>query len=411
MRRVLLVGAVLAPFNYVVSVPAGDVTLHGLQLWSLVLILCTLVLRPRAVLAALDAPSLLLWTTFAFILASTVLATPDEYRLRGFLDVILLGINLAAFTLVYGHLRHDPTWWAPFARALFNTSLVASGFLVLRALRAAQGGQFLLPDSYMLGLGTVTGTFTAALAAASFLGAVFAPTRGVRTLMLLGVAIHGDAASLSLARGPWLAGAIAGAMTFGLAARVRPTFGALLTATRRATVALLLLLVVSATTAALSSTVTRLVASRVVEVANVSTGTGRARLNLFDALWQDALDSPWFGHGASSYRAISELLQKTGAVSENFLLEMFHAGGALAALPLALVAMLIVIRLMGAVRPPGPTALAAVCLAGVLGLVLGALTNPAGWDTAFWVLIGTAAALPSRLPSPAFAAAPVLETT
>jgi len=73
--------------------------------------------------------------------------------------------------------------------------------------------------------------------------------------------------------------------------------------------------------------------------------------------------------------------------------------------------MLIVIRLMGAVRPPGPTALAAVCLAGVLGLVLGALTNPAGWDTAFWVLIGTAAALPSMLASPALAAAPVLETT
>ena len=56
----------------------------------------------------------------------------------------------------------------------------------------------------------------------------------------------------------------------------------------------------------LSPAVTKMVTSRLLHVAAFRTGTGRARLDLFGALLDDALRSPLFGHGAASYRSISE---------------------------------------------------------------------------------------------------------
>jgi hypothetical protein len=50
---------------------------------------------------------------------------------------------------------------------------------------------------------------------------------------------------------------------------------------------------------------------------------------------------------------------------------------------------------------------ASACLAGALALMLGALTNPAAWDTAFWILLAAAVTLrptilaPNLLPTPA----------
>jgi O-antigen ligase len=242
-------------------------------------------------------------------------------------------------------------------------------------------------------------------------GAVFAPTRPLRLLMLLGVAVHGDAANLSLARGPWLAGAIATIMTFLVAEGMLPTFRARAVALWRLAAATVCLAVVTTATTVLSATVTRIVAARVIDVANISSGTGKARLTLFEALLDDAMDSPIFGHGASAYRQVSELLNVQGSVSENFVLEMFHAGGAMAVVPLLVAALVIGTRLLRSLRLRDQTGVAATCLAGALALVLGALTNPAGWDTAFWVLLGTAAALRPLLVPPALPATPTVEAT
>jgi len=411
LRRFLLLGAFLTPFNYVVAIPAGPITLHPLQVWAVLLVMLTLVRKPRTVLEAGDPPALLLWTMFAFVGVSTVLGTPDQFRVRGYLDAFLLAINLAAFTLSYGHLRSDPAGWAPFARTLFGASLLSSGFLVVRALLVARSGMFVLPDSYMLGLGTVTGTFTAALAAASVSGMTFAATRRLRVWMMVGIVLHGMAASLSLARGPWIAFAIGVAVTFVLMVRWLPTLSAVAGAIFRGAVALALLLSATVAVSLANATVGLLVASRAVQVTNLGSGTGRARLSLFRALLEDAMDSPVFGHGAAAYRQVSELLQVQGAISENFLLEMFHAGGAVAAVPLVLAAGIVTIRMTRSLGAPPHGAVPAACLAGVLALMLGSLTNPAAWDTGFWVLVATAAALRPVVLPPNLSTTQALEVT
>jgi hypothetical protein len=410
MERIVLLGALLAPFNYLVGVPLGDTTIHPLEPWAALLLAATLIFEPRILLAAADIPTMLLWTMFAFVLTSTVFATPDEYRARGFFDVLLLGMNLAAFMLTYGRLRSGRTNWAAFAGVLFASSLAASAFLTLRALSITGGGVFAGADSFVLGLGTVAGTYTAAFTAASMAGMTFGRTRRLRLAMLVGVAVHGVAASFALARGPWIALGVAfvGCLLLGMSSRPRLLAPAIVLG--RGFLAALVLAVVTTATAMANSVVGGLLGQRLVGITNVTTGTGLSRLTLFRALFADALDSPLFGHGASAYRRISELLAYQGSVSENFLLEMFHAGGALAALPLAIAAALVLLRLVRSLRVPDQGGAPLIYLAGLVTLMLGALTNPAAWNTMFWILLAMGAALPFGLearPSPVPSAAEV----
>jgi hypothetical protein len=120
---------------------------------------------------------------------------------------------------------------------------------------------------------------------------------------------------------------------------------------------------------------------------------------------RDAERSPVFGHGASAYREISESLGVHGTVSENFVVEIFHAGGGVSVL--LLVAglsgvLLYCLQKPGADRRPAATA---ACLAGAVALILGAMTNPAAWNGLFWVMMGAVAARPASpertVPAPA----------
>src|SRR2546428_2861710 len=95
------------------------------------------------------AATLLPWTMFSFVSTATLFGTPSVYRARGFLDVVLLAINLSAFTLAQGQLRASSSW-LPFARTLFATSLAASGLVAARAVLIAKSGVFMSPDSYVL---------------------------------------------------------------------------------------------------------------------------------------------------------------------------------------------------------------------------------------------------------------------
>jgi hypothetical protein len=109
---------------------------------------------------------------------------------------------------------------------------------------------------------------------------------------------------------------------------------------------------------------------------------------------RDAERSPVFGHGASAYREISESLGVHGTVSENFVVEIFHAGGGVSVL--LLVAGLSGVILYCLLKPGAdekPTHTAA-CLAGGVALIFGAMTNPAAWNGLFWVMMGVVASRP-----------------
>ena len=391
IQRLLLAGAALAPLNFVIGLPLGDTSLHPLEPWAALVIVATLLLEPRLFVDAFDAPTLLLWTTFVFVATSTLVATPMEYWTRGIEDLALLAMNFLAFTVTYGLLRADGAAWRRFAIVFFAASIVSSAFLSARALIAANSGVFLLPDSYMLGLGTVTGTYAAAFAAASVIGATFGATRRMRLLMLLGVIVHGMAATLALARGPWIA--------LGLTAIVGLAMGVLfriarpLTALFRWGVAVLVLLLVAVGTTRASHAVAEILAPRLIGVADVSTGTGLTRVTLFEALFTDAMRSPVFGNGAATYRRVAQLLGSQGSISENFLLEMFHAGGIAAALPLGIFSLVVLARLARVLRRSVLSEAAAVCLACMFALMLGALSNPAAWNTSAWVIAAMGAAL------------------
>ena len=145
---------------------------------------------------------------------------------------------------------------------------------------------------------------------------------------------------------------------------------------------------------AVSPLVRKLVAQRFFAVVEIAMGTGFSRLVMWRAFLDDVWSSPLFGHGAAAYREISEQLGIQGTVSENFVIEILHAGGAVS-LILLVVAMLGIMLdcLMqpGASRRPAQTA---ACLAGAVALILGSMTNPAAWNGLFWVLMGVVACRP-----------------
>ncbi|HUK22889.1 MAG TPA: hypothetical protein VLV45_15220 [Gemmatimonadales bacterium] len=397
-RLVFLAGAALVPFNYFIGIAVGDITIHLLEFWVVVLLAMTVLLQPRLLLETTDTPTLLLWTTFAFVLMSTVLATPAEFRIRGLLDNALLAINLLGFTLTYAYLRNDPPLWLRFARVTFGSSLIASVYLAARALSVAQSGVFLLPDSFVLGIGTVGGTYTAAFAALSMVGFTFGTTRLMRWIMVLGIIVHGMAASFALARGPWLALGIAFVACVILGLWVRPRLERPIVALARAGFATLLLLTVAFSTALENQVFARYFAPRVAEIGNLGSGSGHTRLTLFLALLDDVRNSPLFGHGAAAYRSIATLLGTEASISENFLLEILHAGGAAAAVPLGFAWLIVLLRAVRSTRLPGQRGITLACLACALALMLASLSNPAAWNASFWLLVAATAALRFTFP-------------
>jgi hypothetical protein len=143
-----------------------------------------------------------------------------------------------------------------------------------------------------------------------------------------------------------------------------------------------------------SPLVRALVMQRFFQIVKLDAGTGWSRVVMWKMFLRDAERSPVFGHGASAYREISQSLGVHGTVSENFVVEIFHAGGGVSVLLLVLGLSGVVLYCLlepGADRRPAHTA---ACLAGGLALILGAMTNPAAWNGLFWVMMGVVASRP-----------------
>ncbi|MEO7647627.1 MAG: hypothetical protein ABIV11_05250, partial [Gemmatimonadaceae bacterium] len=137
---------------------------------------------------------------------------------------------------------------------------------------------------------------------------------------------------------------------------------------------------------------------------DIESGTAYSRLVVWQAFLRDVGRSPVFGRGAATYRDISERLGIEGSVSENFVVEMLHAGGAVALIFLLLGLLGVAYHCLlkpGASRNP---ALTAACLTGATALVIASMTNPAAWEGLFWVLLALAATRP--VPTTRASAAP-----
>jgi O-antigen ligase len=342
----------------------------------------------------IDGPVLALAGMFAFILLSTLLATPAEYKFRGVADVGLLLLNVLAFAAVRCYYAIRPDEWLRFFNVLAISSVCMSLGLIVRALFAASSGMVTGVDSYALGLGTVAGTYTATFAAAATAAMVFATDRRGFLLALGAFIVHGLAMLLSLARGPWLAFIVAVLVTIPLCAwRFRGRFTVLGTLIRGGSIAVALPMI-GGIVLLVSPFVRKLVMQRFFQLVTLDAGTGSARLIMWRAFMRDGMRSPLFGHGAAAYRDISEHLGVKGTVSENFVVEIFHAGGAISVL-LLLVALTGVLSYCllqpGASRRPAHTA---ACLTGAAALVIGSTTNPAAWNGLFWVILGMVASRP-----------------
>ena len=220
------------------------------------------------------------------------------------------------------------------------------------------------------------------------------PSRRGFLLALGAFVIHGLAALLSLARGPWLAYAVAVLIIVPLAAwRFRGRFTVLGTALRGGSIAIALP-TLGGIIFLVSPFVRKLLTHRFVELVQTDEGTGSVRLLMWKEFLRDGFRSPFFGHGAASYREISESLGVQGTVSENFVVEIFHAGGGVAVLlsyggigwrndPLP--------ARPGAASKPAHTA---ACVTGAAALVMASTTNPAAWNGLFWLILGLTATRP-----------------
>ena len=387
----MLTGAAVAPFNSYFQFHIGGLPL---LIWGFVGSLVVIAAFRWEVVDAVDGPVLALWALLPFVVLSTLFATPAEYKPYGFADVVVLALNLAAFSAIRCYYVLRPRGWDQFFRVLAVSSVCMSVALVSRALIAARSGQAMGEDSYILGLGTIVGTYTSAFAAAAFGAALFATSRRGFLIAMGAFVAHGVAALLALARGPWLAFVIAVLTVIPvLAWRFRGQFK-LLTVLTRALSLLIALPTVAGTMFVTSPLVRSLVTQRFFTIVKLDAGTGWSRVVMWKMFLRDAERSPIFGHGASAYREISESLGVHGTVSENFVVEIFHAGGGVSVL-------LLVVGLSGVLLycllNPGadrrPTATAA-CLAGGVALIFGAMTNPAAWNGLFWVMMGVVASRP-----------------
>lgn len=387
----MLTGACVAPFNSYFDFHIGGLPL---LIWGFAAALVLIAVFRREVVHALDGPTLALWAMFLFLVLSTAFATPAEYKPYGIADVVVMALNLAAFSAVRCYYVLRPEGWDRFFTALAISSVCMSLALVVRALMAASSGQAMGADSYILGLGTIVGTYTSAFAAASAAAAVFATSRRSFMLALGAYVVHGVAALLALARGPWLAFLLAVLMVIPVSAwRFRYQFTISVVLMR--VVSLMIALPAVAGTMFVTSPLVRaLVMQRFFQIVKLDAGTGWSRVVMWKMFLRDAERSPVFGHGASAYREISESLGVHGTVSENFVVEIFHAGGGVSVLLLVLGLSGVILYCLlkpGADRQPARTA---ACLAGGSALILGAMTNPAAWNGLFWVMMGVVASRP-----------------
>lgn len=390
----MLAGAWLAPFNFVLGVSIGGLSLRPLHLWAFAALLLLTATGKDRLIAAIDWPVLAFCTTFVFIVLSTILSTPAEYKFRGLADLGLLSLNVVAFIVMRGYYATRPDAWIRFFKSLAVSSLVVSLILTYRAISIGKTGYVAGVDSFALGLGTIAGTYTAAFAAGAAGAIVFATTRRQLVAALIAFTIHGNAMVLSLARGPWLAFGIALIVTLPLAAlRFGRHFSVGRTA-MRGIATLLSLPVFFRIAIAYNPFIRDLLVQRVVQTVSFESKSVSSRLTVWQTLVHDAGRSPLFGRGAAAYREISERLGTRGAVSENFGLEILHAGG-LVAVTFFLLGLIGVAHYClarpGAERNPAFTA---ACFTGATAMVIASMTNPAAWNGLFWIVLGLAATRP-----------------
>lgn len=392
----MLAGAAIAPFNFFLGVYISGLYLRPLHIWALGSLLVLLATLGRQLPRAVDGSLLALSAMFCFLALSTLAATPAEYKFRGVADVGLLTLNIFAFAVVRCYYALRPDRWPRFFAVLAGSSVAMSLGLIGRALLAAKSGMPTGVDSYALGLGTVAGTYTATFAAAATGAMVFATNRRGFFLALGAFVVHGLAAILSLARGPWLAYVAAVLTMIPLAAwRFRGRFSMVGTLVRGGSIALAAP-TLSAIVLLASPFARKLVMQRFFELVKLDAGTGSARVIMWKAFWRDGLRSPLFGHGAAAYREVAEHLGVKGTVSENFVIEMFHAGGAVsvALLLTALIGVLASCLLApGAEQKPAHTA---ACLTAGVAVIVASTTNPAAWNALFWLILGLVASRPAR---------------
>jgi hypothetical protein len=403
-EQVMLTGACVAPFNSYFNFHIGGLPL---LIWGFVAALVVIAVFRGEAIDALDGPVLALWAMFLFLLLSTLCATPDAYKPNGIADVVVLGLNLAAFSAIRCYYVLRPQGWDRFFTTLAISSVCMSLALVARALIAARSGQAMGEDSYILGLGTIVGTYTSAFAASAAAAAVFATSRRGFMLAMGAFLVHGVAALLALARGPWLAFFLAVLIVIPLSAlRFWRQFSIPGVLTRTLTLFVMLPAVAGAMFVS-SPLVRSLVTQRFFQIVKLDAGTGWSRVVMWKLFLRDAERSPVFGHGASAYREISESFGVHGTVSENFVVEIFHAGGGVSVL--LLVAGLTGVILYCLLKPGADAnpARTVACLAGGVALILGAMTNPAAWNGLFWVMMGVVASRPMSgedvVPAPAHA--------
>lgn len=404
---VMLAGAWVAPFSFFIDLPGIGLYVRLLHIWTFVALLVLIVTDRHRLIEEVDVPVAAFWTMLAFLVLSTLLATPPEYRGRGLVDIRVFFLNVLAFTLMRGYYASRPEAWVRFLVNIAASSTLMGLVLTVRAIAAGNAGQALGLDSFALGLGTVAGTFTATFAAASAAVIVFATTRRQLLAGLVGFVIHGDTMVLALARGPWLSFGLAIIGTIPLLAwRFRGMFG-IGRVTARGLATLLSLPIFFRIAIALSPFIAKLLVVRVVEVVNISSGTAFSRLILWKLLLHDAERSPVFGLGSASYRDISERLNIQGAVSENFVVEMLHAGGIVTLAFLVAGLLGVAYHCFGKPDAESRPAFTAACFTGATALVIASMTNPAAWDGLFWILLGLAATRPvaavtgGRMPSAA----------
>jgi hypothetical protein len=392
--RFILAGAAVAPFNFMLGIQISGLYLRPLHLWAFGAGLILVAVYRRALLSVIDGAVLAFWAMLAFVVLSTLFATPAEYRFRGIADAALLSLNVTAFTVVKCYYDLRPNRWLSLFNVLAVSSVAMSLVMIAQALLTASGGQVLGVGANTLGLGTVAGTYTSTFAAAATAAMVFATDRRGFFLALGAFVIHGTAALLSLARGPWLAFAVAVLVIVPLAAwRFRGRFTVVGTAIRGGSIAIALP-TLGGLVFLLSPFVRKLLTQRFVELVQTDAGTGSARLNMWREFLRDGFRSPLFGHGAAAYREISESLGVKGTVSENFVVEIFHAGGGVAVFLLIVALSSVMLRCLlppGAARRPAHTA---ACITGAAALIMASTTNPAAWNGLFWLILGLTATRP-----------------
>ena len=386
-------GAVIAPFDVFIKLPGEHFA--ALNVWLGITVLLLAPVGWRRLVESIDWPTLAFVSMFAFVLLSTLVATPTAYKGQGLVSVRILFLNVLTFCVVRAYYTARPEGWPRFMKTMAASAVTLGVLLTYHAVTVGRAQFAIGLDSFALGLGTVAGTYTATFAAAGAGVIIFAKTRAQ---LLTGVAVfvaNGNAMVLALARGPWLAFAWSILLMVPLIAWRFGRQFSVSQSVARASAVLVSLPLFFRGAMLVSPFIAGLLVQRVVQVVNLESGTAFSRFVLWDALVRDAGRSPIFGRGAGSYREIAERIGPPASVGENFVIEMLHAGGGVSVTFLVLglvgVAVHCLFRPGADVRP----AHTAACLTGGAALVMGSMTNPAAWGGLFWVLIGVAATRPA----------------